>query len=108
MEIYRYILAFGSNLGNRELNCKRGEEHLSQFGHLLRSSEHLYTEPLQSEVFEVEANQDPFLNYIVEWESSLAPKELYEQIVVIEDRIGHDRTRKWAPRHLDIDLLCVS
>jgi 2-amino-4-hydroxy-6-hydroxymethyldihydropteridine diphosphokinase len=108
MEVYRYILAFGSNLGNRELNCKQGEEHLSQFGHILRSSEHLYTEPLKSEVFEVEANQEHFLNYIVEWEGSLAPKELYEHIVVIEDRVGHDRSRRWAPRHLDIDLLFVS
>jgi 2-amino-4-hydroxy-6-hydroxymethyldihydropteridine diphosphokinase len=107
MSLYRYILAFGSNLGNRDLNCQRGQDHLAKVGRCLRRSRSLYTEPLKSEEFEVEENQAFFLNYIIEFESSLSPKELYTHIVVIEDEVGHDRSRKWASRHLDIDILFV-
>jgi len=108
MDFYRYILAFGSNLGNRELNCKRGEAHLSQFGQVLRSTRPIYTEPLKSDLFGVEENQDLFLNYIIEFQCSLDPKSLYQEIVRIEDEVGHNRLRKWAPRHLDIDILFAS
>lgn len=107
MSFYRYILAFGSNLGNRELNCRKGEAHLSQFGKIIKVSRHLYTEPLDSDEFEVDENQDLFLNYIVEYQSDLSPQRLYKQIVMVEDEVGHERSRKWAPRHLDIDILFV-
>ena len=105
---YRYILAFGSNLGNREANCQRGQVALALWGEFLRISQFLYTEPLQSEQFLVDPNQETFLNYIVEFHSPLSPHQLYEKIVLIEDEVGHDRCRKWAPRHLDIDILLVA
>jgi len=108
MKFYRYILAFGSNLGNREFNCQRGEEHLLNFGRILSVSRKLYTEPLKSDIFVVEENQEAYLNYIIEFHCSLSPQDLYKEIAYIEDQVGHDRTRKWAPRHLDIDILFVS
>lgn len=105
MFAFRYILAFGSNLGNPIFNCERGESALARQGSVLWVSSKIYTKPLPSPDFEVEAGQNDFLNYIVEFESDLSPEALYQEIFAIENEVGHDRTRKWAPRHLDIDIL---
>lgn len=106
MIYYTYILAFGSNLGDREANCLRGEQYLSKFGSILRISRHLHTEPLKSDKFQVEENQEYFLNYILEYRTTLAPLPLYEKIRIIEDELGHSRgSKKWASRFLDIDIL---
>ncbi len=106
--IYLYILAFGSNLGNRERNCELGELGLLNYGVILRRSRLLYTEPLQRKGDPSAQNQAIFLNYIVEFRTSLSAAELYQRIARIEDAIGHDRDRKWAPRYLDIDILLVA
>ncbi len=108
VSMYTYILAFGSNLGNRELSCHRGENHLLRLGEILRRSKLLYTKPLKSEIFQIDENQEDFLNYVIEFQSTLNPQTLYKEIRIIEDLVGHNRLRKWAPRHLDIDILFVS
>lgn len=106
--IYLFILAFGSNLGNRERNCELGELELAKHGVITRRSRLLYTDPLPREGDPSAQDQGVFLNYIIEFRSSLTAVELYQYIAKIEDAIGHDRTRKWAPRYLDIDILLAA
>ena len=103
---YRYILAFGSNLGARELNCQQGEAKLKVLSSavLIRKSKKLYTEPLRSKKHNTKDHQK-YLNYIIEIKSPKSPWQLYQNIFHIENLIGHNRTRPWAPRHLDIDIL---
>ncbi len=103
--MYIYILAFGSNLGDRERNYQRGRDYLVQFGEILRSSPSIYTEPLESPLIPTVENQNHFLNAIIEYRCPLGPQALYDKIVDIENELGHDRLHKWAPRHLDIDIL---
>ena len=96
----RVILSFGSNQGERigwlqkafkliEINC----------GRIIK----------QSSIYETAAwgvhEQPDFLNTVIELETLLLPLDLLEATNKIEDTLGRQRTVKWGPRTLDIDLL---
>lgn len=105
MEIgFVYLLSFGSNLGDREANFRRGFLDLKSYTKLLRQTRWIKTEPLPSEFYDT-ANHEDYLNAVCEVSTSFCPQELYERIKKIEDEIGHSRDKKWMPRHLDIDIL---
>lgn len=104
MSDYRYLLSFGSNLGDRHLNCERGIEHLQKKAQFITYSRRIITPPLQSCQFKTD-DQSDYLNFIAEIHTDLLPEELYREIVHIEDVVGHDRIKKWQSRHLDIDIL---
>lgn len=98
------MLAFGSNLGDRPHNCQRGIALLAPSLSFLGFSPWLTTEPLQAPGYDTSAHE-PYLNFVADIATHLTPSSLYQEIVRIEDLIGHQRSRKWLPRHLDIDIL---
>jgi 2-amino-4-hydroxy-6-hydroxymethyldihydropteridine diphosphokinase len=105
--VFRYVLAFGSNVGNREQNCNDAVELLEKNAasfHVIQSSQRHLTEPLPSLHYNTAAHE-PYLNFVCEGLSALNPSELYECIVQIENFIGHSRKQKWRPREIDIDVL---
>lgn len=101
---YRYLLAFGSNLGAVEKNCHDGLQALSQFVKINKCSKWIETEPLPSTIYDI-GDHGSYLNFVVDIATSREPKKLYNCIVEIEDAIGHCRERRWAPRRMDIDIL---
>ncbi|NRA46767.1 MAG: 2-amino-4-hydroxy-6-hydroxymethyldihydropteridine diphosphokinase [Oligoflexales bacterium] len=101
---YRYLLSFGSNLGNRHENCEHGLKLLSQHLKNIKCSRWISTPPLRSVEYDTTDHGD-YLNFVLEASSSMSPPELYRLIVKIEDQIGHSRADKWLPRQLDIDIL---
>jgi 2-amino-4-hydroxy-6-hydroxymethyldihydropteridine diphosphokinase len=48
---------------------------------------------------------DDYLNAVAELDTSLAPLELLDRLMALEDRAGRIRTGRWTPRPLDLDLL---
>lgn len=104
---FRYILAFGSNLGDKKANADTALKMLSLHGQLLRLSPRVMTHPLISDVFET-SDHEPFLNFVAEYRLRLRPHDLYRAIVRIEDFLGHERQRRWAPRSMDIDILLAA
>jgi len=62
-----------------------------------------------SPVFETEPvgvlEQPRFLNLVVGVESSLTPEQLLRRLLEIEAGLGRQRTVRWGPRTLDLDLL---
>lgn len=104
-KLYRYLLSFGSNLGTRDQNCKRAALLLEKRVQILRISSFMETAPILSDIYNTK-DHDAYLNAVLEIKTSLTPKSLYKKVLVpIEDKIGHNRLRKWAPRKLDIDIL---
>jgi 2-amino-4-hydroxy-6-hydroxymethyldihydropteridine diphosphokinase len=102
---FRYLIAFGSNLGNKALNLERGQQLLKEGScEFLTFSRVLKTEPLKHPDFDTSSDED-YLNQVAEIESDFPPFDLYQLIVQVEDALGHERTSKWKPRHLDIDIL---
>jgi 2-amino-4-hydroxy-6-hydroxymethyldihydropteridine diphosphokinase len=103
--LYRYLLSFGSNLGDKRLCLETGLKSLLSFSFLIRSSPWIETAPLQKEGYDTLAH-DSYLNGVVEVATSYDPFSFYKDVIIpIEDQIGHDRQKKWEPRHLDIDIL---
>ena len=104
MNCYTYIISFGGNLGERERVACEVLQLLNTFGSVGRQSQWHYTQPLSSETYDVSDHVE-YLNFVFEFATSLSPSELYKKIRSIEDQFGRDRSRRWLPRAVDLDLL---
>ena len=100
MSLANAYLALGSNIGNRL-------EHLRSAVSLL-AAEGAKT-VAGSPVYENRAvgmgDADPFLNAVIEVQTAAGPQALLEVCLAVEKQLGRVRTRRWAPRTIDIDLL---
>ena len=93
-------LSLGSNLGDRAKNLERAIESLSEFGmRILRRSSIYETEPVDF------LAQPLFLNCVVEAETSLAPRQLLEELQAIERKLGSKKLVPRGPRIIDLDVL---
>lgn len=97
-------IALGSNLGDREKNLRAALAQLAALPRtkLLRESSFIETEPVDSPEC-----AGAFLNGVALIETNLAPRELLDALLAIEQQLGRDRTGqpRNAPRTVDLDLL---
>ncbi len=96
------LIALGSNLGDRTQALQEAVEALAAAPEvrLLQQSAWIETAPIGGP-----ADQPAFLNGAALLETSLAPEALHALLVDIERRAGRERTGRWGPRKLDLDLL---
>jgi 2-amino-4-hydroxy-6-hydroxymethyldihydropteridine diphosphokinase len=91
----------GSNVGDRE-------EYIEQAIFLLEKINGV-TISKKSSNYETEAegvaDQPPFLNAVVEAETTLTPHKLLEALQGIEETLGRERGAEWGPRTIDLDIL---
>jgi 2-amino-4-hydroxy-6-hydroxymethyldihydropteridine diphosphokinase len=93
-------LSLGSNLGDRAENLEGAIEALSEIGvRILRRSSIYETEPVDF------LAQPWFLNCVVEGETSLAPRQLLEELQAIERKLGSKKLVPRGPRIIDLDVL---
>ncbi len=93
-------IGIGSNLGNREENCKQALRLLHANGILIEKQSCMYeTEPRGIK------DQPKFINMAVEVETDKKPEELLRVLKEIEREIGRTETIKWGPRVIDLDIL---
>jgi 2-amino-4-hydroxy-6-hydroxymethyldihydropteridine diphosphokinase len=95
------FVGIGSNLGDREGNLRQAVELLSAEDGIdvVAVSEIRETDPVGP------VEQGPFLNGAVRIETDLAPRELLERLLAVEERLGRVRRERWGPRTIDLDLL---
>jgi 2-amino-4-hydroxy-6-hydroxymethyldihydropteridine diphosphokinase len=95
------FVGIGSNLGDREGNLRQAVELLSAEDGIdvVAVSETRETDPVGP------VEQGPFLNGAVRIETDLAPRELLERLLAVEERLGRVRRERWGPRTIDLDLL---
>lgn len=93
-------LLLGTNIGNRL-------EHLRNASRFLEKN-HIFTLE-ESSIYETAAwgiqDQAPFLNLVLEVETSFDPKKLLQKVLEIETKMGRERKEKWGERLIDIDIL---
>ena len=93
-------LGLGSNLGEREKNCLEAIKLLKENGiAVVRQSSLIETEPWGM------TDQPHFINMAAEVETGLPPHQLLALLMSIENKMGRDRTMKWGPRIIDLDIL---
>lgn len=95
-------IALGSNIGDRQAHLARGRAGIAAIPHcrVLAESTIEETAPLGGMA------QDPYLNQMVSVQTTLAPHELLAHLQEIEAREGRVRHARWAPRTLDLDIVC--
>jgi 2-amino-4-hydroxy-6-hydroxymethyldihydropteridine diphosphokinase len=49
--------------------------------------------------------QDDYINAVIKLETTLSPHQLLDALQAIELEQGRQRTRRWGPRTLDLDIL---
>jgi 2-amino-4-hydroxy-6-hydroxymethyldihydropteridine diphosphokinase len=98
MPVIVYI-ALGSNVGDREANVRRAAALLAGAGTVAALSSLYATEPVGNR------EQPGFINAVAAIETSLAPGELLAVCRSIEERLGRERTVRWGPRTIDLDIL---
>lgn len=98
---HRVYLSVGSNMGDKEGFIRKALEELDSKSHtkVCKTSKLLVTKPYGG------VKQDDFLNGVVEIKTLLSPNNLLAALHEIEQAAGRERTLRWGPRTLDLDIL---
>lgn len=93
-------LLIGSNLGDRKANLDKCRALLgTEAGCVLVASDIFETEPWGT------TGQAWHLNQALLLETHLSPLSLLERTQAIERELGREKTGKWSPRTLDVDII---
>ena len=98
-EQHRVYLALGSNLGDRRHNLAAALRALPPEVEISELSRIYETTPAYV------TNQPLFLNMAVEGYTSLSPTSLLKHLQQIERSLGRERTLRYGPRTIDLDIL---
>jgi len=98
----RCLIGCGSNQGRRR-------EYLDRALELLRYmpgvSVLAVSRPLETRPIGGPAGQSPFLNGACLLETDLGPHEVLGMLTAVENTLHRERTERWGPRTIDLDLL---
>jgi len=97
----RAFLGLGSNMGDRKKYLLQALAHLEENNNIkiIKKSSIYETEPVGFK------EQNLFLNMVIKINTDLRPWELLDYCQKIENLLGRERTVKWGPRTIDIDIL---
>jgi 2-amino-4-hydroxy-6-hydroxymethyldihydropteridine diphosphokinase len=99
----RAFLSLGANLGERAGALRAAREALAG----LPGSEVIGASPIYETEPQELPDQPPFLNQVVCLETRLGPDALLGACQAIEAAAGRERTVRFGPRTLDVDILLV-
>jgi len=95
-------IGLGCSLGDRRARIAHTLHRLDATPGLtwLRTSSLVLTPPLKGGVA-----RGGFVNAVALFDTDLSPEDLLELCIALEDAAGRRRSRRWADRTLDLDLL---
>lgn len=93
-------VGIGSNLGDREAHVREAMLRLEQADcRILQVSSFIETEPWGL------SDQPPFLNGALMIATGMSPEALLSIAKAIETAMGRERSVRWGPRVIDLDIL---
>jgi len=99
MKANKSYLSLGSNIENRENFLKKAISEIKKIAKVTKKSKIYETSPVGYK------NQGDFLNMVIQIETNLNPRKLFEKLQEIEKEFGRERKIKNGPRTIDIDIL---
>lgn len=98
---HKAYIGLGSNIGDKEKYIKEAISKLSEEKNvkIIKQSAFIKTKPWGY------LEQEDFLNAVAEIETILEPEELMDVLLKIEEELSRERTIKWGPRTIDLDIL---
>ena len=91
-------IALGSNMGDRLNYLEKALSCFKQYHQLeLKKASSVYETPPWGKT-----DQPPFLNCVLEIDTSFTPQMLLETLQEIERQLGRERKEKWGPRTIDL------
>lgn len=97
----RTFIALGGNLGPVEENFQKAVEDLNLLpdSRVLKCSSIITSKPVG------DSSGGEFKNAVLSLETTLPPESLLKALQEIEDQFGRDRSVRWGPRPLDLDII---
>ncbi|MDM8531990.1 2-amino-4-hydroxy-6-hydroxymethyldihydropteridine diphosphokinase [Anaerolineales bacterium HSG25] len=92
-------LALGTNMGNRLANLRQAITALAPMVTVTATSSVYETAPVYV------TNQPNFLNMVLAAQTTLTPDELLTYLKTLETTIGRQKTIRYGPRKIDLDIL---
>ena len=97
----RAFLGLGSNVGERLDNLREAAGRLRERGIEVRRSSRIYeTAPVGGP-----DGQGDFLNAVIEVDTDSDARALLDACLAVEEEMGRERSERWGPRVIDLDLL---
>ena len=93
-------IGLGANLGDRQANIERALALLKD----TPGVQVLRVSTLQ-ETLPIGPAQPDYLNGVTAITTTLTPLALLDALQSIENRLGRERSQRWGPRSIDLDLL---
>ena len=93
------FIGLGSNLGNRKENLVRAVREMGLYPISIKKISSIY------ETSPVGPGQRNFLNSVLKGETPLPPRSLLQVLKTIERKMGREKTARWGPRKIDLDIL---
>ncbi len=104
---YRYLIALGSNLGNRRDNLEKSLNLLEQHLQSLTLSS-IYESPALLKRDAPSEWNISYLNMVISGYSEKEPVQILNILQKIEKILGKKQNKiRWAPRIIDLDILLV-
>ncbi|MEY4532499.1 MAG: hypothetical protein RI926_268 [Actinomycetota bacterium] len=99
------IIAFGSNLGDREATIKQAANEVADLGGtvLLKLSPLYQSAAVKPDGVDLEAPE--YLNAVALINTDLPPEALLTELAGIEQDHGRERVERWGDRTLDLDII---
>ena len=101
MPLVRAYIALGSNLGDRIGQMQSALKALEADNQL----KVLQISPVYENRAVGMGEADDFLNAMAEVETSMGPLALLDCCLKVESKLGRVRTKDWAPRTIDLDII---
>lgn len=96
----RIFLLLGSNEGNRFQLMEQAQQMIKSTAGEIMNESHMYETAAWGN-----EKQHPFLNKVLEIQTTKDKKELLQFIAETEKQLGRVRKEKWGARRIDIDIL---
>ena len=103
-QIKKYVIAFGSNLGDRLNNLSTSKSQLLE--NCPNPYKCIFSSVYETTPVDCTQSSEPFLNAVAEMNFDMNPEEVLKMCISIESNLGRPKEReKNSPRHIDLDIL---